>query len=192
MQRILSRDFYDRPTVEVARELLGKKLVRRIGDEQIVVAITETEAYQSDDPACHAHRGKTKRNAFLFGPVGYTYVYFTYGMHFCVNIVSRDSLLCPAGGVLIRAVMLLEGHEIIERNRPLQGSLINGPGNVTKSLAINGSHGGIDVTNGSSEIILLDAIGIPSHEIRSTPRIGISRAQEKLWRFLYDPSSANR
>jgi DNA-3-methyladenine glycosylase len=189
MQKILPPDFYDRTTVDVARELLGKTLVRRVGDEQIVVAITETEAYQSDDPACHAFNGKTKRNAILFGPVGHTYVYFTYGMHFCVNIVSRDSSRCPAGGVLIRAVMPLTGHELIERNRSLKGSsFITGPGNVAKSLAIDLRHGGIDVTHSSSEIVLYDAMDVHPHEIQCTPRIGISQAQEKLWRFLWVPS----
>lgn len=190
MHELIKRNFYEQDTVKVAQALLGKKLVRRIGSEEIITVITETEAYRSDDPACHAHRGKTERNAPLFGPVGHTYVYFTYGMHFCLNIVSRDIDHYPSGGVLIRAVMPLSGFHIIERNRSLQGScLISGPGNITKSLALNRSHNSIDVTNSSSEIVIYNSDALPAHEIRSTPRIGISRAKEKLWRFLWVPNS---
>lgn len=184
---ILDRAFFDRNTVEVAQELLGKKLVRVIGDSKIVALITETEAYRSDDPACHAHRGKTERNAALFGPTGHTYVYFTYGMHFCVNIVAREHG-CPAGGILLRALMPIEGIDIIKTFRPKHtGPLLNGPAIITQALNIDRSHGGCDVTDSNSIITVEEGISIDPAAILATPRIGISQAQEKPWRFLISP-----
>ncbi len=185
MSVILPVDFYARDTVIVAQELLGKKLIRRIGEKEIVTIIAETEAYRSDEPACHAHRGKTKRNEALFGPVGHTYVYFSYGMHYCVNLVSRDPQRSPAGGVLIRGVIPQKGHHIIDQFRPLAGSsIISGPGNVTKSLAIDLSHIGIDVTQPASSIIIAEGDTIISPDaIISSPRIGISKSTNLMWRF---------
>lgn len=181
----IKRSFYNRTTADVAKDLLGKKLVRVIDGQQIVSVITETEAYQATEPSCHAHRGKTERNASLFGPVGHTYVYFTYGMHFCVNIVARDTDACHAGGVLIRAVMPVEGMEIIKNFRPKhKGTVLGGPGIVTQALNINRTHGGIDVTSKNSSLFITEGIIVDPQSIISTPRIGISKAQDLPWRFI--------
>lgn len=167
----LSRDFYARDTVTVAQELLGKVLVREVNGIVLAGIITETEAYRSDEAACHAHRGQTPRTAALFGPVGHTYVYFIYGTHFCVNVVSRDASV-PAGGVLIRAL------------EPIMGitNLTNGPGKLTKALSITREHGGIDVTC-VGPLYVGEGRNYAASEIIATPRIGISQAKEYLWRF---------
>ena len=114
---LLPRKFYSRDTVTVAKELLGKKLVRKIGAQTISGIITETEAYRhSDDPASHAYRKKTERNKAMFEEVGKAYVYFTYGMYFCFNVVARNQKV-EAGAVLIRAIHPEKGKEIMIKNR---------------------------------------------------------------------------
>lgn len=181
---ILSSSFYQRNTVVVAKELIGKLLVRQLKDRLLVGMITETEAYKSDDPACHAYNGKTKRNAALFGPVGHAYVYFTYGCHFCVNIVAKD-VQTPAGGVLIRAIKPLQGIEIMQQARgkvPLK-NLANGPGKVTQALQIGRDLYGISVVQ-SGELYVAESTEKFSGAIQETPRIGISKATDNLWRFI--------
>ena len=170
---ILPRTFYERDTVVVARELLGKKIIRTLNGKKIEAIITETEAYRSDDPACHAFRGKTPRNSALFETVGHTYVYICYGIHHCLNFVSRDISKFPSGGVLIRAV-----YEVGE------GRLISGPGNVAKFLGINKLHGQIDITNPNSEIFVAEGLKISPKFMDATPRIGISVAIDVPWRFI--------
>ncbi|MEJ2259252.1 MAG: DNA-3-methyladenine glycosylase, partial [Nitrosopumilaceae archaeon] len=113
----LPREFYARDTVIVAKKLLGKKLVRKIGNKKISGIITETEAYKhKDDPASHAFRNKTDRNRAMFEEVGRAYVYFTYGMYFCFNVVARNPKT-EAGAVLIRAIHPEKGIEIMKQNR---------------------------------------------------------------------------
>src|SRR5581483_6912985 len=135
--KLVPRSFYQRYTVDVARDLLGKVLISRVGGFMVGGIITETEAYCFDDAACHAFRGKTERNKALFGPVGHSYVYFIYGNHFCCNVVARlpDS---PAGGVLIRALQPLYGIEVMQQRRHLKAItlLANGPGKLTQALGI--------------------------------------------------------
>lgn len=172
---ILPRAFYDRDTPQVARDLIGKKIIRTCNGNRVVGIIAETEAYRSDDPACHAHRGKTQRNSDLFGPVGHTYVYLCYGIHHCLNLVCRDTKQYPAGGVLIRAVIPIEG---------LDADYINGPGNVAKVFGIDRSHRGIDVTDSSSEIIIAEGMAYDPNAIQVTGRIGLSVAQDTPWRFV--------
>ncbi len=167
---LLSRTFYERDTVLVARELLGKQFIRNLGDRVIKGYIVETEAYRLDDEACHAHRGITKRNAPLFGPVGRVYVYQCYGIHYCFNSVARDTSVA-AGGVLIRGVAL-------------ENSRIDGPGRTTKALGITLEHTGVDLTDPDSELILLDASPIPDSKVAITPRIGLSKGVDKPWRFV--------
>src|ERR1700722_12034729 len=131
MAERLSRDFFSRPTLTVAQELLGKIMVFK-GTAGL---ITETEAYiGQDDPACHAARGKTPRNAIMFGPAGFSYVYFIYGMYYCLNFVTEDEEV-PAA-VLIRGLMLIEPS-------PLH---LNGPGKICRHLSITRDHNAIDVT----------------------------------------------
>ncbi|NJK77873.1 MAG: DNA-3-methyladenine glycosylase [Nanoarchaeota archaeon] len=180
---ILPRTFYSRDTVLVAKKLLGKKIVRKIGKSEISGIITETEAYRhNDDPASHAYRKMTERNKVMFGEVGKAYVYFTYGMHYCFNIVARNSKF-EAGAVLIRAINPEKGIKIMEKNRGLKDrkTLTNGPAKLTQALKITKNHYGLDLTV-NSELYITDGITI-NGKIISSPRIGIKNGTEKLWNF---------
>jgi DNA-3-methyladenine glycosylase len=184
---ILTGNFYRRDTVTVARTLLGKKLVRRIGNTQMTGMIVETEAYcGSQDSACHAHRGKTPRNAVMFGPAGHAYVYFTYGMHYLLNLVTeKEGNPCA---VLIRAILPLEGIAEMEARRGKKGrELTNGPAKLCRALGIDKSLNGWDVTRGR-ELWVESYKRISAGSISATPRIGIDYAKEEdrqaLWRFV--------
>lgn len=187
MAKILDRKFYGRDTLQVARDLLGKKLVRRIGRVIVTGMIMETEAYcGSEDSACHAHRGKTARNEVMFGKPGNAYVYFTYGMHYMLNLVTEDEN-CPCA-VLIRAILPLEGIEEMEARRKRKGvELTNGPAKLCQALSIDKSLNGWDVTCGTG-LWVEDYRKFPAKAIIATPRIGIDYAHTKdrnaLWRFL--------
>jgi DNA-3-methyladenine glycosylase len=178
-------EFFERDTPQVAQDLLGKKIVRIVNGRRLVGIIAETEAYRSDDPASHSYRGKTERNKSMFGPVGHTYVYLSYGLHYCLNIVARDSTRYPAGGVLIRAIIPVEGLEIMAENRKRKLSfLISGPGNVGQALGLSLEQNGIDVTTPDSELFIAEGITLDPASIEATKRIGISVAREVLWRFI--------
>ena len=179
---ILPRKFYQRDTVIVAKKLLGKKLVRKIGNQEISGTITETEAYRhEDDPASHAFRKITDRNKVMFGEVGISYVYFTYGMHYCFNIVAKKSKV-PAGAVLIRAIEPDKGIKKMQENRILKNikNLTNGPAKLTQALNITKEHYGIDLTK-KSEIYITE--GIKVKKIAEAQRIGIKNGKEFLWNF---------
>lgn len=182
MNTILPRKFYANDTVTVAKNLLGKKLVRKIGRNKVSGIITETEAYRhDDDPASHAFKKITDRNRIMFGDVGFSYVYFTYGMYFCFNVVARDPNIA-AGAVLIRAVKPEKGIEIMQKNRDNVNfkNLANGPAKLTQALGITKEHYGIDLTRDSRLHI---TNGIKINDFTASPRIGISKATEKLWNF---------
>lgn len=179
---ILPRKFYQKDTVVVAKRLLGKKLVRKIGNYEISGIITETEAYRhNDDPASHAYRKITDRNKVMFGDVGISYVYFTYGMHYCFNIVAKKSKV-PAGAVLIRAIQPEKGIKKMQENRNLKNlkNLTNGPAKLTQALKITKKHYGIDLTK-KSEIYITE--GEKIKKIIESPRIGIKNGKEFLWNF---------
>jgi DNA-3-methyladenine glycosylase len=179
---ILPREFYQRDTVIVAKKLLGKKLVRKIGNKEISGIITETEAYRhEDDPASHAFRKITDRNKVMFGDVGISYVYFTYGMHYCFNIVAKKSKV-PAGAVLIRAIEPDKGIKKMQENRVSKDikNLTNGPAKITQALDITKEHYGIDLTK-KSEIYITE--GIKVKKIAEAQRIGIKNGKEFLWNF---------
>ena len=179
---ILPREFYQRDTVIVAKKLLGKKLVRKIGNKEISGIITETEAYRhEDDPASHAFRKITDRNKVMFGNVGISYVYFTYGMHYCFNIVAKKSKV-PAGAVLIRAIEPDKGIKKMQENRILKDikNLTNGPAKLTQALNITKEQYGIDLTK-KSEIYITE--GIKVKKIAEAQRIGIKNGKEFLWNF---------
>jgi DNA-3-methyladenine glycosylase len=180
---ILERRFYARDTVKVAKELLGKILVRKIDDNILSGMIVETEAYRSsDDPASHSYRGITNRNKVMFGEVGYSYVYFTYGTYYCLNIVAKDPNT-KAGAVLIRAIEPLEGIEVMKKHRGKElYDLTNGPGKLTQALKIDKSLNGIDVTR-EGELYIKNGYDIDENDIIATPRIGIKIALDKYWRF---------
>lgn len=193
--RILPRDFYLDPPDVVARNLLGKLLVRRYETragsrrkvERLTGRIVEVEAYFGlDDPAAHAFAGKTARNAVLFGPPGFAYVYFIYGMHFCLNFSCE-----PEGhgaGVLLRAIEPVEGLETMARLRGLAAGanprlLTSGPGRLCQALGIvRETHNGIDVTSARSGLHVEDDCLVPG-EIAVSPRIGLTKAAARPLRF---------
>lgn len=164
----LTRSFFDRPTIDVARGLLGKEMFF-YGKRGI---ITETEAYIGrDDPACHAARGITKRNEPMFGVAGFSYVYLIYGMYYCLNFVTEDEGF-PAA-VLIRG-LLVGGVNKKETN---------GPGKLCRFMGINKNHNNLDITK--DDEFSVSETGI-APKIAATPRIGISQGQDKLWRFIIE------
>lgn len=188
----LPTSFYRLPTEAVARNLVGNTLVRtiRIKDEVVRLAgrIVETEAYgYDDDPASHARMGPTPRNRVMFGEVGRAYVYFTYGNHFCLNVSARSAKV-KAGAILIRAIEPIEGVEMMRKFRPVEEilSLTSGPAKLTQALNIRLALNGVDMTDPTSEIYI--EVGKKPENIVATPRIGISRATDREWRFV-DPSS---
>ena len=178
----LPREFYQKNTVTVAKNLLGKRIVRKIGRQEISGIITETEAYRhKDDPASHAFRRITNRNKAMFGDVGISYVYFTYGMYYCFNVVAKHPKT-EAGAVLIRAIEPEKGIKRMQKNRKIQSlkNLTNGPAKLTQALEITKKHYGTDLTKHSKLFI---TEGIKSKKIISSPRIGIKEATDKLWNF---------
>lgn len=181
----LPRKFYLKDTVTVAKNLLGKKIIRKIGRTEISGIITETEAYRhKDDPASHAFRRITDRNKAMFGDVGMAYVYFTYGMYYCFNVVAKNQKT-DAGAVLIRAIEPEKGVKKMQKNRNKTDlkNLTDGPAKLTQALEITKEHYGIDLTRNSKLYI---TEGIKPKKIISSPRIGIKEATEKLWNFKID------
>lgn len=176
----LPRDFYLQDTVDAARSILGKVLVHRAPEGTIAGRIVEAEAYTSDDPACHACRGMTKRNAPMFGPPGHAYVYFTYGMYYCFNAVTAPEGVGEA--VLIRAVEPLEGIDLMEENRgtDVLTNLTSGPGKLCMAFGLEKWHSTLDLTG--SDLMILDDGFVPG-EIVTTTRIGIRLAADYPWRF---------
>lgn len=179
----LPPDFYDRPTEIVARELLGAVLERRTPEGVASGRIVETEAYLGpDDPACHASVGLTKRNRALFGPPGTAYVYFIYGMHWCVNAVTRER--GHGSAVLIRALEPLDGQALMQARRGgvPQGELVNGPAKLCAALDIDGRLDGVRLDRGPLRI--LEGVRLSDNRIAVSARIGITQAAEWPLRFF--------
>jgi len=179
---ILPREFYSKDTVDVAKDLLGKKIIRKIGSQQMSGIITETEAYgHKDDPASHAFNRITERNRAMFENVGTAYVYFTYGMHYCFNVVARNPKIA-AGAVLIRAIEPEKGITIMQENRGNVSlkNIANGPAKIAQALAITKEHYGIDLTKNSKLHI---TEGIKPKGVTASPRTGITKATYKPWNF---------
>ncbi len=179
----IPREFYERHVVDVSRDLLGKLLVRIYNQKVLVGKIVETEAYRGkDDPASHAYRGKTPRNSIMFGKPGVAYIYTIYGMYHCLNVIAEPE--GNAAGVLIRAIEPLKGIDLMKQLRGTDKTknLTNGPGKLTKALAIDKSFNGMDLTQKN---ILF--IAYPNRkevfEIVETKRIGIKVGLDKMWRF---------
>lgn len=182
----LRRPFFERYTPLVARELLGSRLVRILGDERIAGSIVETEAYRGQrDPASHAFRGRTKRNEVMFGPAGHAYVYFTMGAHFCLNITTEAE--GKPAAVLIRAVEPVEGLATMKRNRGLDDvhRLADGPGKLTKAFKIEKDLNGEDIV--ISPRLFLERATV-TKEIAATSRVGISAGKSFKWRFYVEGS----
>jgi DNA-3-methyladenine glycosylase len=183
---LLNRAFFNRDTLTVARDLLGKRLVRYSWGQRLSGMVVETEAYRgADDSASHAFRGQTPRNAVMFGPAGMAYVYLVYGMHHMLNVTTEAD--GTPGAVLLRAVAPLEG---IDRMTELRGrsgrGLADGPGKLCRALAVNLSLKGMDVTLG--ERLWFETYrDVPENDIVRGPRVGIAYASEKdrqaPWRF---------
>jgi DNA-3-methyladenine glycosylase len=185
--RILPRGFYLDPPDIVAQSLLGKVLVRDLEGERLTGRIVETEAYfGEDDPAAHAFAGRTARNAVLFGPPGMAYVYFIYGMHFCLNISCEPE--GQAGCVLLRALEPLTGLATMARLRNLSPDanprlLASGPGRLSQALGITReTHNGLNLTRTDSGLHIEDD-GIQPGPVDATPRVGIRKAADRPLRF---------
>lgn len=178
----LSREFYTRPTLTVAKELLGKHFVRVYQGEKLVARIVEVESYiGEDDPACHARFGATDRNRVMYGIGGFSYVYFIYGMYNMLNVVT-ESEGSPAA-VLIRALEPVSGIETMKKLRRSDSmrSLTNGPGKLCMALGIDTSHSGIDLTGSEMFILNGDRSAL---KIASSTRIGIKDGTNRPWRFF--------
>jgi DNA-3-methyladenine glycosylase len=181
----LRRSFFARPSFEVAPELLGCLLVRRTPRGRLVARITETEAYEQRDPASHSYRGRTARNEVMFGPPGHLYVYFTYGMHFCMNVVTG----CDGEGsaVLLRAAEPIAGLRTMARRRGTADCrlLCSGPARLCQAFGVGRRENGLDLVRGG-EIFLVAGRGAPASRIRATRRVGIRDGVDRPWRFLVD------
>ena len=182
----LNRNFFERPTLQVARELLGKQIVFNGRHQKLSARIVEVEAYiGKNDPACHAFRGKTKRTAVMFGPGGVSYVYFIYGMYHCLNFVTEKEDFAAA--VLLRAAEPEEGLQAMKKNSPgcKEKDLLRGPGRFCRSFGISKVHSGLDL---SGETIYLEDRQREVKSIGKTTRVGIKEGAGLLWRF-YDKNS---
>ena len=206
---LIPRNFFARPSVEVAPDLLGCVLEHETADGLVAVELTEVEAYAGrSDPASHAYRGKTRRNAVMFGPPGHAYVYFTYGMHFCVNMVCLGEQ-GSASAVLLRAGAIIAGEDLARARRtrgpvsegpvsegPVSKSrariaprdLARGPARLCQALGIDRGLDGADVCVAGAPLRMLSGAGNParSAKIATGPRVGVSSAAEIPWRFWYD------
>jgi DNA-3-methyladenine glycosylase len=210
---LVPRDFFNRPAEQVAPELLGRVLEHETADGLVAVEITEVEAYAGEsDPASHAWRGRTARTAVMYGPPGHAYVYFTYGMHFCVNLVCLPE--GTANAVLLRAGRVIAGEEIARTRRTARPrvfvvpaaavpatavspsavptpamparDLARGPARLCQALDIDRSLDGADVCDPASPVRLRAGSGAAGGTVRSGPRVGISRAAQIPWRFWLD------
>ena len=188
MSSKLSRSFYSRPALEVASDLLGKVLVRRIGRKRLSGKIVETEAYVGPhDLACHASKGHTPRTSVMFGPPGYAYVYMIYGFYFCLNVVTE-----PVGhpaAVLIRAVEPMENVDVMRRlrdNPQKETNIASGPGKLCMAMSIDKTLNGANLLG---NVLWLEDRDLPPDPISVSPRVGVDYAGEykdKPWRFFVD------
>jgi DNA-3-methyladenine glycosylase len=188
---VLPRDFFARPSVQVAPDLLGCVIAHETAQGLVAVMLTEVEAYAGEsDPASHAYRGRTARNAVMFGPPGHVYVYFTYGMHFCMNLVCQPEY--GASAVLLRAGRVIEGVPLatarrarhLPRSTPREVDLARGPARLCEALAVDRSHDGADAVDPASPLRALAAVTpVPATRISNGPRVGVSRAADVPWRF---------
>ncbi len=185
MPPILPRDFYDRPTLRVARDLIGARVVRMLNGERLAGLITETEAYTGQkDLGSHARAGRTPRTLVMFGPPGHAYVYFTYGNHWMLNVVcEREDV---AGAVLIRAIQPVEGVDTILQRR--SGRDTFGPGKLAQALSITGEENGIDLTVNNGRLWIEKGQPVSDRLVTKGPRVGLYTVPEpwksKPYRFL--------
>ncbi len=171
----LPRSFYARPTLEVAPDLLGKFLVYNTPEQQFIGEINEVEAYLGqEDPASHAFRGPTPRTQVMFGEAGHVYVYQIYGLHYCMNVVTEQNGV--AGAVLIRSIIPIKGISFDQKT--------DGPAKLCKVLGINRAQNGLDLV--TSDLMHLSGNYGQIKPFMTSPRIGITKAADKMWRFYYE------
>jgi DNA-3-methyladenine glycosylase len=197
----LSRAFFTRASTAVAPDLLGQVLARRLVDGTVLRArIVETEAYDRDDPASHSFRGMTARNAVMFGPAGHLYVYFTYGMHHCMNVVTDR--VGHGSAVLLRAAEPLAGIEAMGRARGTDRvrDLCRGPARLAQAFGVDRSFDGVDLVRGN-DVWIERGPRVDPVDVRTGPRVGIRVGVDRPWRFWLDerwvsasrsPASARR
>lgn len=162
------REFFARPTLKVARDLLGAILCRRLDDGSIVkAAILEVEAYTQDDSACHAFRGLTERVKVMFGPPGHAYVYFIYGVYYCLNVVTEPDGV--PGAILVRA---------------LDTPGADGPGKLCRLLQIDKNQYGADLCDKNGEIWIARSSRLAAEKVATSPRVGVTSAEDLAWRFF--------
>lgn len=183
----LERPFFDRPVLEVARDLLGRVLEHHGEAGTVAVRLSEVEAYsgQGMDPGSHAHRGRTPRNAVMFGPGGHAYVYFTYGMHWCANVVCGPEGV--ASGVLLRGGSVLHGHGLARQRRPAaraERDLTRGPARLAAALGIDGRCNGADLCAAEAQLLLRAGTPVPDELVRTGPRVGVAGQGAAIrWRY---------
>ena len=190
----LNETFFARDTIDVARDLIGKRLVRQIGSQRISGIILETEAYRGEeDLACHARAGRTPRTEIMYGPAGRAYIYYIYGMHWLLNFVTEGEGY--PGAVLIRSIHPVEGRDFISKRRMGQPEQFwtDGPAKICQSLAINGDLNGENVCKADSLIYLESELRINPELIQSGPRVGLNAVPEPwksiAWRYVVNYQS---
>ena len=191
---VVDRDRLAVPALRLAPRLLGAVLVSTVGGDEVAVRLTEVEAYEGgDDPASHAFRGRTRRTEVMFGPPGHLYCYFTYGMHWCANVVCGVD--GRASAVLLRAGEVVRGLDAARARRPTARSdaeLARGPARLATCLALGATQNGVDLCDDRSAVRVESLPARRSRAVQSGPRIGISVAQDHPWRFwLADDASVS-
>lgn len=177
---MLSESFFDKKVEELANSLLGCELVHKTPEGLMAGIIVETESYHETEEASHSFRGRTKRTDVMFGQPGHAYIYFTYGMHYCFNIVAEEEGI--GAGVLVRALEPTKGIELMKQRRTKQNlhELCNGPAKLVQAMGISKDDYGKPLYKGD---LFISTPTIKDFKIVFGPRVGISKAQEKPWRF---------
>lgn len=184
---VLPRQFFARGSLEVAPDLLGRVIEHRSAAGVVAVRLTEAEAYSGEeDPASHAFRGRTERNATMFGEAGHAYVYFTYGMHHCVNLVCLGPGVASA--VLLRAGEVVEGIDLARSRRPRarDRDLARGPARLCQALGVHRAYDGADVCDPEGALRVRGGEPIGRSLVRTSPRTGVAAAHDRPWRFYVD------
>lgn len=184
----LAASFYARPSPVVARDLLGRLLVEERGPGRVVGRIVESEAYEEGDPASHSFRGPTPRNSVMFGAPGRMYVYFTYGMHHCMNVVTGSD--GEGSAVLLRAVEPLEGIDVMcgRRGVAARPLLCSGPGRLCQAYGVGRADNGHDLLDSASGLFIAAGDPLSREHAAAGPRVGVREAAERPWRFFEEGS----
>ncbi|MGH8889341.1 MAG: DNA-3-methyladenine glycosylase [Acidothermaceae bacterium] len=184
---ILPRGFFDNASTEVAPALLGTVIEHQTADGAVAIRLTEVEAYRGElDPASHAYRGRTQRNSVMYGAPGHVYVYFTYGMHFCANLVCEGP--GTASAVLLRAGEVIDGVELasLRRRGAVARDLARGPARLVVALGLGRDDNGRDACDPRSTLRIRAGQPVAKATVRQGPRVGVAAAAEVAWRFWLD------